>query len=120
MKDSPTLKDLLQGVGETTGRCDKCSSTGCDYYCVDIKGTYNGKKFVLDAKFYTSGRYISKEDINKLGRDMGEYKAKVGFILTFGAHISKQKEADAIEKGMFIIHVYDEDDWISTFVSKFK
>ena len=120
MNASPTLKDSLP---ETTGSCEDCLLTDCTHYCVDIKGTYKGKIFVIDAKFYTSGGYISKKDIDKLERDMKEFHAEVGFILTFAAKISDKKEADANEQDMFIIHVRNENEnathWISEFASHF-
>ena len=123
MRDSPTLKGLLKDVGETTGGCDICLKTGCDRYCIDIKGTYKDKKIVIDAKFYTSGKYITKEDINKLERDKNEYGAEVGFLFTFGANISDDMKADANGRNMFIIPVRNDDEnpthWILTFASHF-
>ena len=54
---------------------------------------------------------------------MKEYRAKVGFLITYKGKISAQKEADANEKDVFIIHVRNEDGnpmhWISTLASKF-
>ena len=122
MKVSQTLKDKLDAE-KTTGKCYECSVTGCIRYCVDIKGIYNDKNFVIDAKFYTSGGYISKKDIDKLKKDKDEYGAEVGFILTFGANISEEMEAYAKENKLFIIYVRNDDEnpthWILTFDSHF-
>ena len=125
MKASQIIKANLEFEGNGgTGSCDTCSFGGCTRYCVDMKGTYKGIKFVIDAKFYTSGKYITEEDIVKLERDKRLYGAEVGFILTFGAKISVEMEAYAEEGNIFIIHVRNgagnPTRWISKFDSNFK
>ena len=93
-------------------------------YCVDIKGVYKRQKFVIDAKYYLSGRYISGDDLEKLVADKKNYGAKVGFFLMFGAKISEGMEDTAEENNIFCIWVRNDDEnpthWIEKFASKFS
>ena len=125
-----SLKDYLN-VEQCTGSCTyiPASSVPTDElqrlrFCVDIKGLYKGQKFVIDAKYYSSGRYISEKDVKKLVEDKKHYEAQVGFFLMFGASISKDMEGIAEDNNIFCIWVRNESGnsthWIKDFASKFS
>ena len=117
-----SIKDDLNISGDTTGKCEPCSDHRIRC-CADIKGKYKDMPFVIDAKYYTSERYISKDDIDKLEADMKNHEAVKGFILTFGGKISEKKMEAADKASIFIIHVRNAEEnsthWIDTFASKF-
>lgn len=114
-------KDItFDGTG--TGSCLPCSN-GCIRYCVDMKGTYQQQKFVIDAKFYQQGTFISKGDILKLERDKNEFEAAVGFLVTYAANVSSSMARYASAKKVLIISVRNQEGnpthWIEDFISKF-
>ena len=121
-------KSPIEGldIGEFyTGNCAPCSDTDhCIRWCADIKGTYNKHPFVIDAKYYESGRYISEDDISKLKRDMKNHRAQFGFLITFGGNISSEKEQSAGANNIFTIHVRNDEGnpkhWIKEFTEHFE
>ena len=116
------IKDDLRINEDTTGKCEPCFDHRIRC-CADIKGKYKDMPFVIDAKYYTSKRYISKDDIDKLEADMKNHEAVKGFILTFGGKISKEMMEAADKANIFIIHVRNNEEnpthWIDAFASKF-
>ena len=97
----------VQITGNNSGSCHACQIVGasCPHlFCVDFSGSYKGKKFVADAKFY-QGRYLSAADVVKLLRDKKQAGASKAFFLLYDGKVGADKEAELQKKKIGIIYV---------------